>query len=170
MNDTVRYILRLCLFALVQVVLFNTIDISTYVYVCPSVLFLMLFPFTTSTISLLLWAFGLGMVLDLWGGGLLGLQTAALLTVAFVRNTLLKLVAAKGEFGQGDVPNMAKLGFERYLLFTCLSVLVHHLVFFNLEHFSVSLLLQLTIRISASFVVNVLLILLFERTFYAKKS
>lgn len=170
MNDTVRYILRLGLFALVQVVLFNAIDVSTYVYVCPCVLFLMLFPFTTSTISLLLWAFGLGMVVDLWGGGLLGLHTAALVTVAFVRNTLLKLVAAKGEFGHGDVRSMAKLGFERYLLFACLCVLVHHLAFFNLEHFSVSLLIPLAIRIAASFIVNVLLILLFERTFYAKKS
>lgn len=167
MNDTLKYFLRFLLFLAVQLVFFNSLNLGTYLFPAPYILFLLLFPCLYSVAWLLIWAFAFGLCLDVFGGGVLGLHTSALLILALFRYGLLRLVSVKGDLDNLSVPGFVMFGFGRYFVFVLLSVLAHHIVYFSLESFSFFHFWQVFLRIAGSTLLNVFLVLLFERVFYA---
>ncbi len=169
MTDFLRYILRFLLFVLLQVAFFNTLNLGQYLYPCPYLLFLLLFPFSYGTAGLLLWGFAVGLAVDLLGGGILGLHTSAMLVTGLLRNGVLKTVSVKTDFEPQAVPGISTLGFVRYLIFSACCITVHQCVYFGLENFSMSMLGQTLLRIVASTLLNVALVLIIDQCFFSSK-
>ena len=167
MNNSIRNILLFFLFVLLQVFIFERIQLGPYCYPCAYVLFLLTLPFGYSTTSLLLWAFALGLSVDIGSGGVLGLHTSACLCLGLFRNTFLKLVSTKGDFEQWVHPGLDSLRGRRFILFLLFSLLVHHTVLFALEGFRVAYIHLTLLRIVLSVVVNILLISSLQLAFFS---
>ena len=75
MNDNLKYILRFLFFLALQLLIFQNLNLGTYLAPMPYILFLMLFPCTYPAALLMLWAFTFGLALDLLGTGIMGLHT-----------------------------------------------------------------------------------------------
>ncbi|NJN41621.1 MAG: Rod shape-determining protein MreD [Flammeovirgaceae bacterium] len=75
-------------------------------------------------------AFVLGFLIDIFYDSL-GMHTAALVAVAFFRNTWLQLIAPQGGYDEG--PTLAANGVQWFLVYSIPMVGLHHLLLFFIE-------------------------------------
>jgi rod shape-determining protein MreD len=157
-------ILRFITLVLLQVLLLNHINFLGYVNPYLYILFIILFPLDGNRSLLIFLSFILGLSIDLFGDSG-GVHAAASVFIAYLRSPILKF-----SFGVSYEYNMIRIDkaplIER-LTYICLMVLVHHLVLFILEIFSLSHILLLLKSTLFSGIFSVVLIfctlLLFSR-------
>jgi len=169
MNRFLQYILLFLLFGALQAFVFGRMQLGPFLYPCIYLLFIFLFPFGYKTPYLLLWSFAIGLSVDILSAGVLGMHTSATLCVGLLRQSVLKLVAAQGDFGPLATPGLHTLGYRRYLTFVTLLLLIHHSVLFGLEAFRFSFLPLVFIQVLCSTVLNVLCIAIVQATFFGQK-
>jgi rod shape-determining protein MreD len=131
----VRNTARFILLILLQVFVFNHIELNAYLIPHIYVLFILLLPFETPKWLLLLLAFFLGLFMDAFSYSI-GLHTAACTFMAFLRPTVQNLVGTKQEYVPGIQPGVSSLGFRWFFSYTIILVSAHHLILYFLEVFS----------------------------------
>jgi rod shape-determining protein MreD len=164
MNRTLsNNVLRFAGLLVLQIFLFDEIDFLGFIDPMIYILFIVLFPVENKRWSFLLFAFGMGIILDTFqntGGA----HAASALTLAFTRPIWLRLVY--GESYRMKNLKVIRTPIDRLLLFLTFCVLTHHLVFFSLVIFNSSQILytvKLTLSVGiASLTVNSLLLSLFK--------
>ena len=129
---------RFIFLVLLQGLIFNNFDFfDTYdPYVC--LVFIITFPVKVEKITFMIFSFAFGFALDLYSNSI-GINTAACLSIAFLRSHILNFV-----FGSFYDPHGIKLiknyvsesTFSQKLLYISSIILIHHLVLFSLETFS----------------------------------
>lgn len=133
----IPHILRFALVLFLQLFLFNKMQIWSYVLPAFFLHFLLMLPINASAGVRLLSAFALGLLLDVFSHTM-GLHTAAILPVAFVQPSLLRLIKMPREVDVSLSPTLALLGGSAYTLYAGLLIFLYHLLFFMLDAFSLS--------------------------------
>lgn len=159
-SNSIRFIVLI----LIQVLLLNNINFMGYINPYLYVIFILIYPLDGNKSLLILLSFLLGLSIDLFGDSG-GVHAAASVFIAYIRPVLLKF-----SFGVSYEYNMVKIGkaplMERMTYITFMVVL-HHLVLFSLEIFSLSHILLLLKSTLFSSIFSVVLIfctlLLFSR-------
>ena len=158
MNSTLLYNgSRFVFLLLLQVLIFNNINLFGFINPFPYVLFIILFPVNANKNALLVASFSLGLLLDVFlNSG--GVHATACVVLAFVRPYLFKL-----SFGLSYEYQTVRLNDvltpERFS-FLLFSILIHHFVLFVLEIFSVDFILRIGINTLASAALTLLLSIL----------
>lgn len=98
--------------------------------------------------GLMLWAFFLGLAIDLFSDTP-GMNAASIVLLAFLRPSLLRLFASRDLTGN-FVPSARTMGMAAFLKYVAACVLLHHIVLLVLEYFSVAHIGLLVLRILAS--------------------
>ncbi|MDD4609305.1 MAG: rod shape-determining protein MreD [Bacteroidaceae bacterium] len=119
---------------LLQVVLFNTINL--FGYATP---FLYIYPFICFNTQMskneqLLWAFFVGLAIDLFANTP-GVNAAATLVLVFFRLPILHLYTPHDSW-EDVMPSVYSIGHIPFLKYLISLVLLHHLVLFSLDAFS----------------------------------
>lgn len=128
---------RFVLLALLQILVFNHIEISSYYIPHIYILFILLMPFETPKGLLLIFSFLMGLSIDLFSYTI-GLHTAACTLVGFMAPWIQTLITSKQEYEPGIQPGIRGLGFRWFLTYTLILVTFHHLVVYYLDAFSLS--------------------------------
>lgn len=165
MPTNLKYFLRFLLFLLLQIFLFDRLSLGIYLYPCPYILFLLLFPFSYRTAPLLLWGFAIGIGIDMGGSGLLGLHTSAALVLALIHKGVLHSLYTKEAFDNIAVPSIRTLGWSRFIAYVGFCVLIHHVVFFSLESYMPRFWGQNILRLLCSGAFNIVFITLLSFLF-----
>ena len=116
--------------------MFDNLALSSYF--CPMVyiVFLILLPIDSRPITVLLSGAALGLTADFLTGGQ-GLNLAATLPAAFMRQPLLARLCDRDDLRDGGIPSAQRLGNEwRFMNLAAAVTAVHHGIFFVLESFS----------------------------------
>lgn len=170
MSDPVKYMLRFLLFATVQGLLLNNLpplhrSITPYVYF----LFLIWLPFTQNKMSILVWGFALGFVVDMFTKTP-GLHASAALIVALLRGPLIQLLVPKDtrDLKTGE-PGIASMGFSAYMVFIGILTFAHHFWLVLLEWMYFGSFLYFIQKVFVSTLVSLLLILIAELLFRSVK-
>ncbi|WP_228547238.1 hypothetical protein [Nonlabens antarcticus] len=159
-NDIFKIAFRFVGLLVIQVFVMDQINFLGFINPMIYILFIFLYPFNNNRLLFLILAFLLGLVMDTFqdtGGA----HAAACVTLTIVRPYLLKLV-----YGESYVMKNIKVlttGIDRILLFLCLCVIIHHLVFYSMIIFNMSQileLLQLTLSVGLATITVSLTILL----------
>lgn len=136
MNDSLANISRFILFLVLQLLLFNNIDLLGYLNPYPYVLFIILFPVNGNKTALLISSFFLGLLLDIFmNSG--GVHATASLFLAYIRPSLFKF-----SFGLSYEYQTVKIADRitpERISFLVLAIFIHHFVMFLLEFFRFSL-------------------------------
>lgn len=167
MYRTLPYPALFVVLALVQVFLFDNLQVSIYFTPLVYVAFVALLPLDTPPVVMLGAGLAMGVTMD-WTMGTAGLNTIATLPVAFVRPALLRMIYTRDDVRDEGVPCVQRLGGGVFLTYLILLVLVHHSLFFVLESLSWKHLLQTLLRIGVSSAVSVAFLWLVARLFTAK--
>ncbi|MDR0295314.1 MAG: hypothetical protein LBH91_03865 [Prevotellaceae bacterium] len=143
----------------------DKLSLGTYISLEVYLMFILLLPFKYSTIKSMLWAFALGLTIDLCSFGVLGLHTIPLVGLAYLRPQLLKMVSATNNIESIQAPSIKTLDFRPLLTYITLSAFGFLTILFCLDNFSFHNLSQLFLRILLSTIVTTLFIVVIQYAF-----
>ncbi len=139
-------------------------SVNPYIYV----LFILLLPFETPGWLLLLLAFFLGIIIDLFCGTI-GMHAAATVLLAFLRPFVIRIISTHKEFESGMQITIFETGFRWFFLYTIILILVHHIALFYIEAFRFSGFFRTLTMAIYSALFTTLLIIIFQYLFASRK-
>lgn len=164
-----KNIVRFLFLVLIQVFVFNNMNLGGYMNPYIYVLFILLLPVDISKSLLLVLAFFLGLTIDYFGNTL-GLHASATLLMVFARPAVLNLFFSNIEFNPGEEPSLTRLKFGGFFRYVFTLVFIHHFTLFMLEVFSFDNFLYTLYRIMLSTLLTMLLIFISMLLFSKKKN
>ena len=160
MNKFTEHIIRFIGLVLLQILILNNIQISGYINPYAYLLFVMILPPKMEKIFVLVCAFILGLIIDIFSDSF-GVHTAAIVFLAYTRPKLLALVSIKGGENLEEI-SMKQLRFSRFFTYASLSCFLHHFILFILDAFRISEFFDTMIRTFYSSIISLAIILLIE--------
>jgi rod shape-determining protein MreD len=157
---------------LLQVAILNKITLSWFSipagalfnpFIYP--LFILLLPFETPVWVLLMLGFTLGLSVDTFmtTGGM---HACAMVLVAYLRTNVLNALMPRNLSEYiNQQPSVKNMGWTPFLVYSSFLILLHHVLFFSLESWSVSGFGPLLLKIVASFVTSMLFIIVYVLLF-----
>jgi len=130
------------------------------------ILFLYWYPIKENRAAFIGLSFILGLSIDFFSDSM-ALHAASTVTIAYIRPTIMRFV-----FGVNIEFQSFRLGSStkaQQITFLALLIVVHHLVFFTLEIFSIANILLILKRVLAIGISTLILCLLFTSLFSVKK-
>jgi rod shape-determining protein MreD len=168
-TNFIRLLFYCIILILVQDLVVDKLPLGTYIYPAIYTLFILLLPFNYSTTASLLWAFFIGLCVDIFSMDIIGLHTAALLAMTYVRPRLLKLVSSKDDMESIAVPSSYNLGMRPFFIYTALSILLYNVILFTLDTFSFHNFFHQVLRILLSTLITTILILFLQYVILPKR-
>lgn len=147
---------------LLQVLILNNVHIAGYATPFLYIYLILKFESDISRNGLMLWAFFLGLAVDVFSDTP-GMNAAAAVLLAFLRPTFLRLFIPRDTVGALN-PSIRTMGVSPFLKYLIASVFVHHGVLLFIEFFSLAHLGTLFLRILASALLTVVCIMALEGT------
>jgi len=153
-----KYGIMFILLVLVQVLILSQVQFNGFFNPYVYILFVILFPLNAPRWSALVFAFLLGLVIDIFSNTL-GVHSAATVVIAYIRPFILRLISNRDD-DRSDYPGLSQNNPGWFFTYVFLMVFVHHFFLFYLEvytfsHFFISLL-----RVFLSTIFSVIVIIL----------
>ncbi len=159
-------IIRFTLLVLVQVLVFNRLNFFGFINPMIYILFLYWYPINQQRALFIGLSFLLGLSIDFFSDTM-AIHAAATCTIAYLRPVIMRFVfGVNYEFQSFKLTNATQV---QQITFLALLILVHHLVFFSLEIFSLANLLLILKKVLAISLATFVLCLLFRTLFSSKK-
>lgn len=130
-----KYLLIFIVLIAAQLLVFNNIDFSGYINPYIYVLFVLLLPFKTPKLVILVSSFMLGLSIDLFMGTP-GVHSTATVLMAFSRPGVMAMFSPREGYQTGTYPRLEQFGVEWFVKYTVTLVLLHHFALFYLEVFT----------------------------------
>jgi len=154
-------ITRFCLLLFLQIVVFCRIDFLGIV-AFPYILFLILYPVNANRYGFLFASFLLGITMDMFlDSG--GVHTASCLIIAFFRNYIFKI--SFGLSFQYQIIKISASSLREQFIFVGLMTVIHHMIMFFLETFTIDLFVENILKIVCSIILTVIFNLLIINLF-----
>ena len=126
------------LLLLAQLLLSNFFNLTPYLMLSILPVMVLCIPIRMGTTGAMLIAFATGVVVDLLSEGLIGLNAAALVPVAFLRNSIIKLVFGTELFARGEDFSPRRNGLGKTVLATVLAQALFTLIYIWVDDASTS--------------------------------
>ena len=169
MTNPVRKNIAFFIFlVLIQVSIFNNIQLSGYINPYIYVVFILMLPFETPKWLLLLSSFLLGLCIDFFTHTI-GVHTAACTFMAFCRPGIISYLSSGKDIEPGMKPSIYDLGFRWFLSYSIILIFLHHLLLFYLEVFRFNEILLTLTRVIISTFVTLILVIIINYFFFKTK-
>ena len=157
MAVALQNILRFIFLILLQVFILDNIQFMGYINPMIYVLFILSLPVRFPKWALLILAFIMGLIIDVFSNTA-GMHSFALVFAAFLRTPVINIFTSIDE-GSNPTPSFHTFGVSAYVKYVVILVLIHHFILFFIESFSFLHLTLLIPKIIISSAVTILLIL-----------
>lgn len=143
LRDMIVQLLRFGLYAGVHVLLVSRLVLFDLGWCFFYLGFLLFLPLRTPIVVQLLLSFGMGLTMDIfYDTG--GLHAAAAVLLGFLRPWVLRILTPRDGYDNADTVNVHQMGWQWFMVYMLLLVVLHHAAFFVLElgsfrHFSTTL-------------------------------
>lgn len=161
-------ILGFILFLMAQVLLLKNLVLFGSAFCFLYVLYILLLPVDLKIIPTLLIAFVLGLGVDFFYDTL-GIHTASILFIAFVRKQWLSTVTPTGGYDDDISPSMLNMGIGWFATYALPIFLVHHSLFFFIESWGTQLFFPVLQKIIASVIFVFLMSIIVQLLFYRRR-
>lgn len=148
-TEIAKYFLKILLIILLQVLVVQNLYLSSYVVPYPYILAILILPFETPRILVLLIGLIIGVSIDLFNSTS-GIHASSALLIAFARYYILKYVSPREGYDAGVKPIVYDMGLQWYIIYAGSLILIHHFYFFYLEVFRFSEFFRVLLRIILS--------------------
>jgi hypothetical protein len=166
----VRNSIRFVLLVLLQVLIVQNIHLGAYVILFPYILFILLLPFETPKLLVMLIAFFTGLVIDMFYDTA-GIHAAVCTLIGYSRHYVLKVLAPREGYDAGQSPTIQSMGAVWFITYSATIIFIHHLFFFYLEIFRFSEFFTTLLRVFLSTIGTFVFVYVIQFLFYraAKK-
>ncbi len=159
------YPLQFIFLVVLQGVVLNNVQFSSYINPYLYILFILWLPIKTPKWLLLVLAFALGISVDVFSNTL-GMHASATLFLAFCRPFVLQLFAPRDGYEPNQKPCIQDFGFAWFVAYAAILTLLHHLFLFYVEVFRFSDFFSTLGRVTASSFFSLVLIVISQLFFY----
>ena len=125
-----KYTVMFVALVLVQVLIFNQVQFSGFFNPYVYVLFIILLPLSTPRYIVLILAFLLGLVIDIFSNSL-GVHSASTVFIAYIRPLVIRIISNR-EDDKSDYPGLNQNKLSWFINYVVFMVLIHHTLFFYL--------------------------------------
>ena len=167
-TDIAKNIFRFILLILVQVIIIQNINLSSYIILLPYVLVIILLPFELSRVTVLLISFFLGICIDYFFDSS-GLHTFACTMMGFGRYYVLKFISPRDGYDVGVQPTVSDMGLAWFLSYAGTLIIIHHFFFFYVEVFRFSEFFRTFFRAILSSIGTFVLVYLIQFLFFTNR-
>ena len=167
MYNIVKHSIRFFALVIIQTMILNQVEIGLGVQIMVYPLYIILLPFELSTISLMLIAFLMGIIIDSISNTY-GLHASSLVLLAFLRPQLLSIFAPRDGYDPLKEGNVYEMGRRWFFSVFVMMLVIHHLWFFLMEVFRIDQMLYVFQKTILSVPLSYLLSLLLQALFIAK--
>ncbi|HRY31742.1 MAG TPA: hypothetical protein P5531_02115 [Bacteroidales bacterium] len=168
-NRVLQNIFRLIILVAVQILILNRVQFMGFINPYLYVMFILLLPFELAKWQLLLYAFGTGLIIDIFANTY-GLHAGACTLMAYARPAVLKLLTSRKEYEPGLKPGIRDLGFNWFFSYASILILVHHAFLFFMEAFRFSEFFSTLLRVFLNGLVTLLLVFIAQYLFFKKEA
>lgn len=151
-------IILFVLIFILQILICNYVELGAYVYICLIPLLIINIPMKVDIRLTMLAGFAIGLLLDIFANGVLGLNAAAGTMLASFKGPLFQRTVNKEHRYNIEVPSMRNIGILNYVIYLTLCTLIYLTTYTLLECVSLRPFLFILFRILISLVINVALI------------
>ena len=132
LRDIIVQLFRFGLYAGIHVLLISRLVLFDLGWCFFYLGFLLFLPLRTPIVVQLLLSFGMGLTMDIfYDTG--GLHAAAAVLLGFLRPWVLRLLTPRDGYDNADAVNVHQMGWQWFMVYMLLLVLLHHTAFFVLE-------------------------------------
>lgn len=160
MNDWLNKIGWAIGLILLQVLILNNIHIGEFATPFLYVYFVLKLSSDTPRNQQMLWAFGIGLIIDIFDNTV-GMNAAAFVLMAFIRPTFLRLFTPRDMY-DSFVPSKKIMGTASFMRYLIVCVFIHHATLLTIESFSFISIGLLGLRILLSTTLTILCIVAIE--------
>jgi rod shape-determining protein MreD len=164
-NEVVRNSIRFVLLVLLQVLIVQNIHLGAYVILFPYILFILLLPFETPKLLVMLIAFFTGLVIDMFYDTA-GIHAAVCTLIGYSRHYVLKVLAPREGYDAGQSPTIQSMGAVWFITYSATIIFIHHLFFFYLEIFRFSEFFTTLLRVFLSTIGTFVFVYVIQFLFY----
>lgn len=167
-NNFLKYIWQFVLVILLQVLIFNNLNLGGYINAFPYIYFIVILPISIGRVQLLFIGFALGLIIDIFSNTG-GIHAAASTLIAFYRPLYLKAQSPREGYELAALPHIKSFGITWFVPYAALLVFIHHLALFYLEIFRLSEFFHTLLKVVLSSLVTFFFLLLAEYLFVRNK-
>ncbi len=167
-SNIIKYSLAFLAYLFVQVFILKEVVLFGYSFCLLYVFFLLTLPIEVGTVSLLFLGFGMGMVVDVFYDSL-GMNTAATVLLAFIRNPWIKANTPRGGYDEHIPPTLLNMGLGWFVIYALPLITIHHFLFFYVDSLGTDNYFIFVIRALSSILFTFLLGIVVQLLFYNKK-
>ncbi len=167
-TEILKNIARFIVLVLLQVLIIQNINLTGYMILLPYVMVILILPFETNKLIVLLASFLLGVFVDYFYDSS-GLHAAACTAMGFSRHYVLKYIAPRDGYDIGVKPTVEDMGLEWFLRYAGTLILIHHFFLFYLEIFRFSEFFSTLLRVILSSIGTFSLIYIIQLLFLSNK-
>jgi hypothetical protein len=166
-TELFKNITRFILLVILQVLIVQNINLSSYIILLPYVMVVIMLPFESNKLTVLFTSFFLGVCIDYFYDSS-GIHAAACTLAGFSRYYVLKYISPRDGYEQSLLPTAEEMGFAWFLRYAGTLVVVHHFAVFYLEAFRFTEFFQTLLRVILSSIGSFALIYLIQFLFFTR--
>ena len=170
MNVQLKYATLGALLIICQILLSEYVNIWPLLYIAIFPQFIILLPPSMNKIAHLIIAFILGLAIDIFADGVLGLNAAALVAMAYVRPSLLKITLSKANLDTMDnqplLPRTVEI--QKLAMLNGCMLAVFFLVYTMLDSAGTFPLWYMALKISVCVIANCIISLICSKVLFEK--
>ena len=165
-NDIIKNTVRFVILILLQVLIIQNIRLGSSIILFPYILFILLLPFETPKLVVLLAAFVTGLVIDMFYDTA-GVHTAVCVFIGFLRYYILRLLSPREGYEVGFSPTLHSMGSVWFITYAATIIFIHHFCFFYMEIFRFSEFFRTLLRVILSSIGTFCLVYVIQFLFYS---
>ena len=132
----IKYAIMFIALVLIQVLVLNQVQFSGFANPYINILFIILFPINSPKYAILIFAFIIGLTIDIFSNSL-GIHSASTVFIAYIRPNVIRIISSREE-DRNEYPGLKQNKFRWFLTYTSILVFIHHFLLFYLEIFTFS--------------------------------
>lgn len=167
MTGLSKHIVRMLIFIVAQGLVFGQLEFGYGIHPMVYPLFILMLPFDTRPVVLMLFAFLTGIGVDFFMNTF-GLHTSSAVLVAYLRPELFRLFSPRDGYDALREPTMGEWGVKWFFQVAGISILIHHTWFFLLEYFKWSAWSNIIQSSFLSAIVTFIIFIVIQALFFKK--
>jgi rod shape-determining protein MreD len=166
--EILSYLLRFIAILLLQVLVVNNIELSSYINPYIYVAFILMLPVSMKPWQVVVVSFLAGATMDAFSSTP-GLHIAATNFMGYMRIHYLRATTTKEDMESRIIPSVSQKGIVWFSVYGFVMIFLHHLLLFFLEIYGFQEFLSTLTRVFVSTIVTLLLIIVGQLLFYRSK-
>lgn len=167
MKNIIKHIVRFVIFVLAQALVFSQLNLGYGIHPMICSLYILLLPFDTRPIMLILIGFALGLSVDFFMNTF-GLHASAAVLIAFLRPYIYTRFAPRDGYDSSKEPTAKQIGYRWFIQVALITIIIHHFWFFLLEYFKWGAWKEILINTLLSSIITLLIFILIQIIFFNK--